>query len=83
MYFGFTFCPDVCPNELTKLGLVLDRLGASMFLSPLLCYPFRILLLLFRADKKYGKDALQPVFITIDPERDSVKQMASYLEGCL
>ena len=30
-----------------------------------------------------GKDALQPVFITIDPERDSVKQMASYLEGCL
>jgi protein SCO1/2 len=27
VYFGFTFCPDVCPLALTKLGLALDMLG--------------------------------------------------------
>ena len=27
VYFGFTYCPDICPTELTKMGLVLDGLG--------------------------------------------------------
>jgi protein SCO1/2 len=26
LYFGFTFCPDICPSELVKIGKVLDIL---------------------------------------------------------
>lgn len=54
IYFGYTFCPDVCPAELQVMSAALDQLG----------------------DKAKN---VTPVFITIDPERDTVKQMASYV----
>jgi cytochrome oxidase Cu insertion factor (SCO1/SenC/PrrC family) len=46
VYFGFTYCPDVCPTDLQNIGLALDKLGA------------------------FGGE-VQPLFITLDPERDS------------
>jgi protein SCO1/2 len=27
IYFGYTFCPDVCPTALTEVGQALDKLG--------------------------------------------------------
>ena len=54
IYFGFTFCPAICPTELQKMTVALNQVG------PL-------------ADK------IQPVFITIDPERDTQAVMASYV----
>lgn len=29
VFFGYTFCPDVCPATLTNLGAALGRLGAA------------------------------------------------------
>ena len=29
VYFGFTYCPDVCPTDLQEIGLAVDRLGAG------------------------------------------------------
>lgn len=55
IYFGFTFCPSVCPTELQKITLAMDALG------------------------KAG-DSVQPVFITIDPERDTVPVMREYVK---
>ncbi|XP_006876471.1 PREDICTED: protein SCO2 homolog, mitochondrial-like [Chrysochloris asiatica] len=57
MYFGFTHCPDICPDELEKLVEVVRRLEAQPSL-PL----------------------VQPVFVTVDPERDDVAAMARYVQ---
>ena len=27
LYFGFTYCPDICPSELVKIGKIIDGLG--------------------------------------------------------
>ncbi|KAM5335915.1 protein SCO2 homolog, mitochondrial isoform 1-T2 [Glossophaga mutica] len=57
VYFGFTHCPDICPDELEKLVQVVRQLEAEPGLPP-----------------------VQPVFITVDPERDDVAAMARYVQ---
>ncbi|HYG89977.1 MAG TPA: SCO family protein [Azospirillum sp.] len=54
IYFGYTFCPDVCPTELNTMASALDKLG------PL-------------------ADRIQPLLITIDPERDTAAHLAEYV----
>lgn len=56
IFFGYTFCPDVCPTELQTMSEVLDSLGGA-------------------AEK------IQPVFATIDPERDTAAVLADYLSN--
>jgi protein SCO1/2 len=53
VYFGYTFCPDVCPTDLQTISAAMDRLG------PL-------------------AQRLVPVFITVDPERDTPAALAEY-----
>ena len=55
VYFGYTFCPDVCPTTLNAVADAMDKLGS-------------------------GASKIRPVFITVDPKRDTpavVKQYAA------
>jgi protein SCO1/2 len=54
VYFGYTFCPDVCPTTLNELAEALDQLGGKA-------------------------DRLQPIFITVDPKRDTPAVMKQYV----
>ena len=54
VYFGFTFCPDVCPQELLKIAEVQEKL------------------------KSKGLTSLIPVFVTLDPRRDTCAQVCNY-----
>jgi protein SCO1/2 len=54
IYFGFTYCPDICPTDLQNIGLAMDRLG------------------------KAG-DGVQPLFVTLDPERDTAEHLKDYV----
>jgi len=56
VYFGYTYCPDVCPTELQSISLALDRLGAAA-------------------------EAVQPLFITVDPERDTPARLAEFVSS--
>lgn len=55
VYFGYTFCPDVCPTDLMAITQALDALGPEAA-------------------------GIQPIFITIDPERDN-RVIAEYLKA--
>jgi cytochrome oxidase Cu insertion factor (SCO1/SenC/PrrC family) len=55
VYFGYTFCPDVCPADLMAITQALDALGPAA-------------------------DGIQPIFITIDPDRDT-KVLGEYLSS--
>lgn len=58
VYFGYSFCPDVCPVDLQKI--------AAGFA-------------LFEKQQPERAKAIQPIFITIDPERDTPEVLKAYV----
>ena len=54
VYFGYTFCPDVCPTTLSDLDTMMTTLGKKA-------------------------DDVQVLMISVDPERDTPEQLASYM----
>ncbi|KAJ3075259.1 Cu-binding protein [Podochytrium sp. JEL0797] len=77
MYFGYTFCPDVCPEELDKMAIVVDNLKAlrkdqtivPIFIS---CDPKRDSL---ESIKEYLKD-FHPDFIGLTGTHAQIKRAA-------
>jgi protein SCO1/2 len=56
IYFGYTFCPDICPTDLMTIAQSLDALGEA-------------------------GAAVQPIFITVDSERDTIERLAEYVSS--
>ena len=62
LYFGYTYCPDVCP---TSLGILAQTLAQF---------------------DKTELSRIQPIFISVDPERDTperLQQYASYFHSSI
>lgn len=56
MFFGYTYCPDVCPTTLAEATGWKQALGL-------------------------GADDLNIIFVSVDPERDTVEHVATYLSN--
>jgi protein SCO1/2 len=56
VYFGYTYCPDVCPLDMARNVEAVDIL------------------------EERGID-VKPVFISVDPRRDTPEQLASFAEN--
>jgi protein SCO1/2 len=56
IYFGYTFCPDVCPVDTQIMAQAVDILAEQGI-------------------------EVTPVFITVDPERDTPEALAAYAEA--
>lgn len=54
IYFGYTYCPTICPTNLQHMALALKKLGPKA-------------------------KSVQPLFITIDPRRDTPELLKEYM----
>ena len=54
IYFGYTYCPDVCPLDLNKVSII------------------------YKENKELTKK-IQPIFISVDPARDTPDVIKNYL----
>ncbi|MBF0107941.1 MAG: SCO family protein [Magnetococcales bacterium] len=57
VYFGYTYCPDVCPTNLGIIAQVLNTLPTGV------------------------GDHLTPLFVSVDPERDTPAQLGDYTDA--
>lgn len=56
IFFGYTFCPDVCPTSLSNLAQAMDELDSL-------------------------KEEFQPLFISLDPKRDTPTLLREYVKN--
>jgi len=56
IYFGYSYCPDVCPTALQIMSTALQSLGDRA-------------------------KAVQPIFITVDPTRDTPAHLKEYVKN--
>ena len=60
IYFGFTYCPDICPTDTAKMAEALR---------------------IFGKEHPQGMRRLVPLFVTVDPERDTPAVLAEFTSG--
>lgn len=57
VYFGYSFCPDICPAALNNMTAALNQMPSTL------------------------RQKVTPIFISVDPERDSPEHLNSYMEN--
>jgi protein SCO1/2 len=57
VYFGFTYCPDVCPTDIARMSQGLTR---------------------FERAEPERAAKIQPIFISVDPGRDTPEKLAQF-----
>lgn len=57
LYFGYAYCPDICPTSLGLLSQAMDKLKVDELSN------------------------VQALFISVDPERDTVEKLEKYAEA--
>ena len=60
VYFGFTFCPDVCPTDMAMIGAGMGR---------------------FEASDPERAARVQPIFISVDPARDTAPALRQFVSS--
>ncbi|QYU69198.1 SCO family protein [Leptolyngbya sp. 15MV] len=58
VYFGFAFCPDICPTDMSRMTQGLR---------------------LYAGDEPELAERVVPIFITIDPERDTPENVGQFV----
>jgi len=58
VYFGFTYCPDVCPTDLARMSGGLEQ---------------------FERDHPELGARVQPIFVSVDPDRDTPAVVAEFI----
>ncbi|TCD22366.1 SCO family protein [Pseudomonas sp. IC_126] len=56
LFFGYTFCPDICPATLAELRQLRGMLPEET------------------------RQRMQPILVSVDPERDTPEQLKTYLD---
>ena len=74
IYFGFTTCPDICPDELEKMAEVIDIVEKETEKQN--SNPDNNA----SSSSSLKRTPLVPVFISIDPERDTAKVVKEYVK---
>ena len=57
LFFGYTYCPDICPIQMASANAALQRL----------------------TDEERAR--VVELFVTMDPQRDSVERLAEWIDG--
>jgi len=78
LYFGFTECPDVCPEEMTKISTALVSLAQR---GVPVGAPAGTAAAAAAAAAGAAKVGVNPVFVTIDAERDSPARTDEYAKA--
>ncbi|MES9949289.1 MAG: SCO family protein [Candidatus Thiodiazotropha sp.] len=56
LYFGYTWCPDICPTNLALMSTALSAMN------------------------DVDRDRIQPLFVSVDPQRDTPQRLKEYVE---
>lgn len=56
VYFGYTWCPDICPTSMIFMAKAVNQLPKDL------------------------QNQLQPIFISVDPKRDTPAKLADYVD---